>query len=144
MKQAFFFCWTYSSNIKMEPICSSETSADFYGTTWHYTQEDINLHSHFCESLKFIISWKVPSHWLLTCLHLEQAHELVYRPCANLALHRVTCISSGCVTERSAACSICGAVSVTSTDTCQISRHLAVVCIASVKVRTVADIFWSL
>jgi hypothetical protein len=42
----------YSSNPKMETICSSETSVDFYRTTWHYIPEVRTPHSHRCENLK--------------------------------------------------------------------------------------------
>jgi hypothetical protein len=40
-------CSAYSSNLKMEAICSSETSVDFQRTT-----EDSTLHNHRCENLK--------------------------------------------------------------------------------------------
>jgi hypothetical protein len=44
-------CLAYSSNIKMEAACSSETSVDFQLSTWRYILEDI-LFKHFCENLK--------------------------------------------------------------------------------------------
>jgi hypothetical protein len=36
----------YSSDAKMEAICSSEMSVDFQWTTWHYTSENRTLHNH--------------------------------------------------------------------------------------------------
>jgi hypothetical protein len=42
-----------SSTLKMEETCSSETSVDFQRTTWYYIPEDIILHNHLCENLKF-------------------------------------------------------------------------------------------
>jgi hypothetical protein len=41
----------YALTLKME-TCSSETSVDFQWTKWHYTPEDIDLHSH-CDNLKY-------------------------------------------------------------------------------------------
>jgi hypothetical protein len=32
-------CWTHSSTMKMEAICSSETSVDFHRATRHYIQK---------------------------------------------------------------------------------------------------------
>jgi hypothetical protein len=37
----------------MEAICCSETSVDFQRTTRRYIPEDITLHNHRCENLKF-------------------------------------------------------------------------------------------
>jgi hypothetical protein len=39
-----FSCLTSSSILNMEAICSSETSADFYLTTWRYIPKDRTLH----------------------------------------------------------------------------------------------------
>jgi hypothetical protein len=36
-------CSAYSSTLKMEAICFSETSVDFQRTTWHYIPEDSTL-----------------------------------------------------------------------------------------------------
>jgi hypothetical protein len=36
-------CLAYSSILKMEVICSSETSFDFQRTTWRYVAEDRTL-----------------------------------------------------------------------------------------------------
>jgi hypothetical protein len=38
--------------MKMEAICSSETSVDFQRTTRRYITEDSTLHNHRCENLK--------------------------------------------------------------------------------------------
>jgi hypothetical protein len=35
----------FYSTLKMEAICSSKTSADFYQATQHYIPEDRNLHN---------------------------------------------------------------------------------------------------
>jgi hypothetical protein len=45
-------CSAYSSTLKMEAICSSETSVGFQRTTWRYIPEDSTLHIHRCENLK--------------------------------------------------------------------------------------------
>jgi hypothetical protein len=42
----------YSSTLKMEAICSSETSVDTQRTTRRYISEDSTLHDHRCENLK--------------------------------------------------------------------------------------------
>jgi hypothetical protein len=38
-------CLAYSLTVKMETICSSETSVDFHRTTWRYIPEDRTLRS---------------------------------------------------------------------------------------------------
>jgi hypothetical protein len=45
-------CSVYSSTLKMEAICSSETSVGFQRTTRRYIPEDNTLSNHRCESLK--------------------------------------------------------------------------------------------
>jgi hypothetical protein len=40
-------CSAYSSTLKMEALCSSETSVDFQRTTWHYTPKDNTLRKCF-------------------------------------------------------------------------------------------------
>jgi hypothetical protein len=45
-----------SSTLKMEAICSSETSADTQRTTRHHIPEDNTLHNHLCENLQ---SWNL-------------------------------------------------------------------------------------
>jgi hypothetical protein len=45
-------CLAYSSTLKMEATCSSETSVDFQQATLHYIPEDRTLHTHLCENLK--------------------------------------------------------------------------------------------
>jgi hypothetical protein len=42
----------YSSTLKIEAICSPETSIDFQRITQRYLPEDITLHNHNCENLK--------------------------------------------------------------------------------------------
>jgi hypothetical protein len=37
---------TYSSTLKLEAVCPSETQVNFYWTTWHNITEDSNLYSH--------------------------------------------------------------------------------------------------
>jgi hypothetical protein len=41
--------WQAYSTLKMETICSSETSVDFQRTTWRYIPEDSILQSVFCD-----------------------------------------------------------------------------------------------
>jgi hypothetical protein len=38
------FMLAYSSTLKLEAACSSETSVDFQWTIWHYIPEDTTLH----------------------------------------------------------------------------------------------------
>jgi hypothetical protein len=42
----------YSSTLKMEATCSSETSVEFQRNTRHYTPEDRTPLKHLCENLK--------------------------------------------------------------------------------------------
>jgi hypothetical protein len=44
-------CSAYSSTLKMETICSSETSVDFQWTTRHYIPDDSAFCNHRCEKL---------------------------------------------------------------------------------------------
>jgi hypothetical protein len=57
-------CIAYSSTLKMEAMCSSETSGYFQRTTHRYIPENRTLHNHSCENLKFYIKFG----WLV-CLH---------------------------------------------------------------------------
>jgi hypothetical protein len=52
-------CSAYSSTLKIEAICSSETSVDFQQTTRRYIPEDSTLHNHRCENLKSYIIFSV-------------------------------------------------------------------------------------
>jgi hypothetical protein len=47
------FCLTYSSSLKMEPICFSETSVSFQRTTWRIIPECRTPHTHRCDDLGF-------------------------------------------------------------------------------------------
>jgi hypothetical protein len=60
-------CSAYSSTLKMEAICSSETSVDIQQPTWRYIPEDSTLQNHRCENLK---SYKIEDsvHFLLEVL----------------------------------------------------------------------------
>jgi hypothetical protein len=49
------YCSAYSSTLKMEAICSSETSVHIQRTTRRYIPEDSTLHNHRCEHLKSYI-----------------------------------------------------------------------------------------
>jgi hypothetical protein len=52
------FCWfaePISSTLKMEAICSSETSVQTQRTTRRHIPEDYTLHNHRCENLKSIV-----------------------------------------------------------------------------------------
>jgi hypothetical protein len=48
-------CLAYSSTLKMEATCSSETMVDFHRTTRRYIPEYWLLHNHRCENLKSCI-----------------------------------------------------------------------------------------
>jgi hypothetical protein len=45
-------CLTYSSNLKMEAVFSSEMSVNFYHTAWRHIPENATLRSHHSETLK--------------------------------------------------------------------------------------------
>jgi hypothetical protein len=50
----------YSSTLKLEAMCSTETSVDFQRTPQCYMIEDRTLHNHFCETVLFFISNYMP------------------------------------------------------------------------------------
>jgi hypothetical protein len=45
-------CLSYFSTLKTEAVIYSETSINFYRTTWRYITGDRILRSHRCENLK--------------------------------------------------------------------------------------------
>jgi hypothetical protein len=49
----------YYSTLKMEAMCSSETSVNFYQATRHRIPEDTSVHSHRCENLKYKITGSI-------------------------------------------------------------------------------------
>jgi hypothetical protein len=49
---ARWFAEPISSTLKMEAICSSETSVETQRTTRRHILEDDTLHNHHCENLK--------------------------------------------------------------------------------------------
>jgi hypothetical protein len=59
-------CLSYSSTLKMETTCSSETSVDFQRTTLSYVTEDRTLHKHRCGNLRSYISSLRPKSCHLT------------------------------------------------------------------------------
>jgi hypothetical protein len=63
------FCLVYSSTLKIEVICSSETSVDFQRTTWRYIPEDRTLHNHRSEDLNSDNVCLYSAH--LTCSFLD-------------------------------------------------------------------------
>jgi hypothetical protein len=46
------FCFAYSSTLKIEVTCSSETSVYLQRTTWRHIPEDRTIHNHRCENFK--------------------------------------------------------------------------------------------
>jgi hypothetical protein len=50
-----WFAEPISSTLKMEAICSSETSVETQRTTRRHIPEDDTLHNHRCENLKSYI-----------------------------------------------------------------------------------------
>jgi hypothetical protein len=50
------FLLKFSSNLKMEAICSSETSVESQQTTRRHIPEEDTLHNHRCENLKSYIT----------------------------------------------------------------------------------------
>jgi hypothetical protein len=65
-------CSAYSSTLKMEAICTSETSVDIQQTTGRYIPQGSTLHNHHCENLK--------SYIVYLCLRKE-AGVLLYADC---------------------------------------------------------------
>jgi hypothetical protein len=53
-------CSFYSSTMKTEAICTSETSVEFRRTTRRYNPRYINLYNHRCDNLK---SYMLPLYW---------------------------------------------------------------------------------
>jgi hypothetical protein len=49
------FLLRFPSTLKMEAICSFESSVDFQRTTLRYIPEDSTLHNHRCDKLKSYI-----------------------------------------------------------------------------------------
>jgi hypothetical protein len=60
----------YSSVLKMETICSSETSVDFQRTTWRYIPEDRTFHKDDCENLESYIEYTLAV-WIKIVYFLE-------------------------------------------------------------------------
>jgi hypothetical protein len=48
-------CFESSNALKMEETNSSETLADFVGTTQRYNPEDLSLHRDGCQNLKYCL-----------------------------------------------------------------------------------------
>jgi hypothetical protein len=54
----------FSSTLKMEEACSSETLVDFYQTTRRDNPENWMHQSHYCQSLKFYKIWYSCKNWV--------------------------------------------------------------------------------
>jgi hypothetical protein len=70
------------STLKMEAICSSETSVETQRTTWLHSPEDGNLHNHSCENLE--------SYTLEIVSDLQKFHNTLCNPRLSIS---VTCFS---------------------------------------------------
>jgi hypothetical protein len=68
-------CMAYTSTLKMEAICSSESSVDFQRTTRRYITEYRTLRHHHCENLKSNILF------CLVALDMEDAFEPITAVC---------------------------------------------------------------
>jgi hypothetical protein len=53
-------CLAYSSTLKMEVTCPTETLVDFQRTARSYIPEDITHHNHLCENLKSYNQLELP------------------------------------------------------------------------------------
>jgi hypothetical protein len=80
--------WTYFSTLKMEAICSFETSVDTQRTTWCYIPEDGIVHNHRCENLKSYLLWRGLQFFLRLMLELWIS-TLKYRWCHELCSRSV-------------------------------------------------------
>jgi hypothetical protein len=70
-------CLVFSFTRKMERTCCSETPVNFRRTTRHYIPEDIDLHKHCCESLKFYKN-EIPSTIIQTVpLHPKEKSQYI-------------------------------------------------------------------
>jgi hypothetical protein len=65
-------CLAYSSTLKMEAVCSSETSADFQRTTLNHIPVDKILHNHRCENLKSYTNKEINN---FVCYHAGEDNE---------------------------------------------------------------------
>jgi hypothetical protein len=61
----------YSSTLKMESACPSETSVEFQRTTRRYIPEDRTLHNHRCENHKSNTCLLLASCWFLAWFILQ-------------------------------------------------------------------------
>lgn len=73
-------CSAYSSNLKMEVICSSRMSVDFQQTAWPWIQENCALHNHCCGNLK---SYRKV---FVTCESTEM-HPTYRRQCSDCCVY---------------------------------------------------------
>jgi hypothetical protein len=75
-------CLVYSSTLKMEAVCSSETLVTFYQTTQRLIPEDSTLHNHCCETpISNTVHYHVHRIHLLDYIpsHLNAVH--IFTPC---------------------------------------------------------------
>jgi hypothetical protein len=74
----------YSSTLKMETTCSSETLVDFQQTTWHYIPENRTLHTEF----QLITPQHFnPLHWSSGCAPTQTEVAFVVRMSGYFAGH---------------------------------------------------------
>jgi hypothetical protein len=67
-------CSDYFSTLKMEAICSSETSVETQRTTRRYIPEDDTLHNHRSENLKsyiIFLYWEATQWFITSTLNME-------------------------------------------------------------------------
>jgi hypothetical protein len=82
-------CSAYSSTLKREVTCSSETSVDFQRTTRRYIPEDIIFHNHRCEGLKSYIICLLFL-WIGTCSS-SLGNESRLQGFENRVIKRIIC-----------------------------------------------------
>jgi hypothetical protein len=78
------YCLAYSSTLKMEPTCSSETSIDFQRSIRHYIPEDRTLRHKFC------LKSRVNVYFLVFILrHCQDMEYILSNARMNYGLERI-------------------------------------------------------
>jgi hypothetical protein len=75
--------------LKIEAICSFETSVEFKRTTRCYIPEDSTLHNHRCENLKSYITEVVYSLSLLCVIEAYMASHRLYKALKQWAVSQL-------------------------------------------------------
>jgi hypothetical protein len=83
-------CSAYSTTLKMEAACSTETLLDFQQTTRRYIPEDRTIHNHCSENLKSYITGHVCPRYL-RIYHEERGKRTLRNVGEYLPDHTTSC-----------------------------------------------------